>query len=150
MAEFVIALYLIVVGLRGNAGKLITQLGSEGAFVPFAVACAIIYFMWEEIPPPAQKPFRILIVAMLAGIVLVESSKVISAFQTAWSAISNLGSSSASAQTSNLLNNALNGAFDQQGNPLLGPVTGDDSGDTSGNLDQPTQNLLNNLGPLTQ
>jgi hypothetical protein len=91
MSEFIIGLFLIVVGLRGNAGNLIVSMGEDGSFVPFTAALAIFYWLWENVPPPEDKATKALIVGLGGAVLISQYSRVISGLSTSWSAIEALG-----------------------------------------------------------
>lgn len=94
MVQFLFGLYLIIVGIRGNAGGLITEIEQDGAFIPFVTALGIFYFIWQETPMPERTAVRTLIVALGAAVVISQESRIINGVKTAWAALSSLSSNS--------------------------------------------------------
>jgi hypothetical protein len=90
MPEFLLGLFIIVVGLRGNAGLLLKEVGEDGSFVPFAVALGIFYWLWFNVPPPEDKATKAIIIGLGGAVVISQASKIVSGTKAAWQALQDL------------------------------------------------------------
>jgi hypothetical protein len=136
MSEFILGLFLIVVGLRGNAGSLISALAEDGSFVPFIVALAIAYYSWENVPPKEAPAVKTLIVGLGAAVVISQYSRIISGAAKSWAAIEALGNGSFSStfgggpsgSGGNPLSSAINTLTGAFGNLTAGQINEESGG----------------------
>ena len=94
MSEFLLGLYIVAVGLTGNAGNLLYLLAGEAGFIPWIAAIGIGYYAWNNVSGPEREPVRGLILASIAAIAIKERAKLVSSVSTAWSELNALGSGS--------------------------------------------------------
>ena len=94
MSEFLLGLYIVAVGLTGNAGNLLYLLAGEAGFIPWIAAIGIGYYAWNNVGGAEREPVRGLILASIAAIAIKERSKLVSSVSTAWSELNALGSGS--------------------------------------------------------
>jgi hypothetical protein len=90
MVQFLFGLYLVVVGARGNAGALISDLETDGAFIPFITALGIFYFLWEDTPPPEKTAMRTLIAALGVGVVISQEKRITNGIAVLWQTLKDL------------------------------------------------------------
>lgn len=90
MVQFLFGLFLLIVGVRGNAGALISELETDGAFIPFVTALGIFYFLWQDTPAQERNAVRTLIVALGASVVISQEARIIAGIKTAWNALNDL------------------------------------------------------------
>lgn len=59
-------LYIVLVILKGNGNKLLTNLSEEAAFIPWIVSALVLYWIWtENILDPVGRGFVALAVIIL-------------------------------------------------------------------------------------
>jgi hypothetical protein len=92
MIQFLLGLFLVAVAATGSGGALMQQVAKEKGFIPFALACAIVFYVWTETPPPEQKPVRTLIVVALMAALIAQEKRLAAAIAKAWAEVTGLGS----------------------------------------------------------
>lgn len=92
MVQFLFGLYLVVVGARGNAGALISDLETDGPFIPFITALGIFYFLWQDTPQPERTAVRTLIAALGVGVIISQESRILNGISVLWQTLKDLSS----------------------------------------------------------
>jgi hypothetical protein len=109
MTEFLLGLYIVSVGLTGNTGGLLALLASETGFIPWIVAVAMGYYLWENTPAPEDKPVRMLLGTAVLGIVITENARIKAGLLSAWGQLKAIGNGQGSSNLSSSSQSSVTG-----------------------------------------
>lgn len=87
---FIIGLYLIVSGLRGNSHEVWTSVTEQKAFVTWIFAAGILWAAWKYAPGDSRPVVHGLIGVGLIGLVIVNYQTVLTDTKTLWTDLQTL------------------------------------------------------------
>lgn len=78
--------YLVSVVVHGNSGALLTQAESDKAFLKWAIAVAILYWLYGM--PELKGPVALLITTAFIGLAFTTGNNIAASAQSFWNSLS--------------------------------------------------------------
>lgn len=145
MSELIVGLFFLLIAALGNVGAALELIGADSGFVIWAVAVIILDELYDRANGQYREPIRATVLAIVAGILIVNFAKIKQQIITAFNELKNIGNPSAAPiQISNLTAPA--------GTPISTGIQGSTINNASSSFSgySNIQNFVNQYGPIAQ